>query len=127
LIKLTRSFFNYGREEDDSGKQFEKFADNPSEILKEQRKRMGPMVEEIKATVATKGWQDVIKPFLERHGNPDKLFALFRKKSDDVEKAYAAGKAEAYHNLLMLIENILKFELLEKAKEKEGEENPDKG
>lgn len=126
-MKLTRSFFNYGREEDDSGNQFEKFADNPSEILKEQRKRMGPMVDQIKVTVATKGWQDVIRPFLERHGNSNKLFALFRKKGDEVEKAYAAGKAEAYHNFLMLIENILKFDLPEKPEKKEGEENPEQG
>lgn len=122
-MNLARSIFNYGQEEDDLGKQFEKYADNPSEILKEQRKRMGPMVDQIKVTVATKGWREVIQPFLERHGNSNKLFALFRKKGDEVEKAYAAGKAEAYHNLLLLIENILKFELVEKTKEKEGEGN----
>jgi len=122
-MKITRSIFNLDQpEETEAEKQFEKFADNPSEILREHRKRMGPMVDLIKVTVSTKGWVEVIQPFLERHSNSNIIFSLFRKKGDEVEKAYATGKAEAYHNLLRLIENILKFDLPEK---KEDEEKPE--
>jgi hypothetical protein len=121
-MKITRSIFNYDQEETETEKQFEKFANNPSELLKEHRKRMKPMVDLIKVTVSTKGWLEVIQPFLEHHGNSNIIFSLFRKKADEVEKAYAAGKAEAYHNLLTLIENILKFDLPEK---KEDEEKPE--
>jgi hypothetical protein len=112
-MKIHRSVFGLAQDLEKLEDQFDRLSENPNTVLKEQQKRMAPMVEAIKETVATKGWQDVIRPFLEKHGDSDKLFGLFKKKMDDVEKAFMAGKTEAYHNFIMLIENILKFEIKE--------------
>ena len=115
-MKIHRSVFGLAQDLEKLDEQFDRLSENPNAVLKEQKKRMAPMVEAIKETVATKGWQDVIRPFLEQHGDSDKLFGLFKKKMDETEKSFMAGKTEAYHNFIMLIENILKFEIKEEDK-----------
>jgi hypothetical protein len=61
----------------------------------------------LKPTVNTAGWEQVIRPFLEQHGNPTKLFKIMRDgKQNSVEGAYQAGKVEAYNNILKFV-NLL--------------------
>ena len=93
-----------------------------SKEVKRHIKEMRPLAEKIRATTDTEGWQEVIKPFLESQSNPKRVFKTFKSNINEVERAYLAGKSEAYYNFLMLINNflnVLNFPADEKKEEKE--------
>ncbi len=118
-------FRSRSRIDDRIGEKFEEMADSPESALKEQRKKMLLMAHLIKEMTETDGWKLIIGPFLEKNGNPARLF----NKSPE-EYMVRAPKVQAYYNLLNLVKNLLSLlntpveEKEEEGEEGEGEETP---
>jgi len=110
-MAVGRNFFGTKHRDRD---EFEEMVESPNSVLDEQKKAMLPMALAIEETVQTKGWKDIIEPFLKKHGNPKILFEIIKKKTANAD--YMAGKIEAYSNFLTLITNLLS--LLPKDEEK---------
>ena len=102
---VAKSLFGVGDE------LLEKFKDTPNDIKKlldKRKKDLLPTITAINDMMATKGWKEVVGPFLEKNGNPSRLFSLHKKKFDTPEaKGMAFGKVEAYNNLLNLLRNLV--------------------
>lgn len=101
-----------------------KYFDKPEDVLKQNIKHMRPLAVKLKNMMMTPGWEEFVKPFLEREANPSRLFALFKKK-ESPERDYELGRAEGFSNFLNLINNIvnsLDVELEEEPEKKEEEE-----
>jgi len=106
--------------------QFGQYIDKPEgefqKGLKKRLKEMEPLALKIRTMTETEGWKEIIAPFLESQANPKRIFRTFKSNINEVERAYLAGKAEAYFGLSMLINNflaILNFSADEKKEEKE--------
>jgi len=118
----------FGKANEELYEKFGKFLDQEepetffNKEVKRHIKEMRPMAEKIRVTTDTEGWKEIIAPFLESQSNPKRIFRTFKSNINEVERAYLAGKAEAYFGLSMLINNflaILNFSADEKKEEKE--------
>lgn len=126
MINITKNRFT---SEKDLGKQFEDVVGGPPDEVIEKLKKYKDLADMLRVTINTPGWQAVILPFLESQGNAAGLFKLFKGgKADEIERAYAAGRTEAYYGLLNLARNVFniakavkKFEEEKKKDEKKGE------
>jgi hypothetical protein len=104
-----------GRE--DFIKKLEKYSNEPEKILEDKIKDWKDLAVLLRPIVDTEGWKQVLRPFLELHGNPAKLFKLMREgKASEPEGIYLAAKAEAYNNLLKMVDLFM-----EALKASEGE------
>ena len=82
---------------------FAEAAENPRAALKKRTGQLQQMAEKIKAMAETSGWREVVRPFLEKHGDPARLFG---KKPEEV--AALSPKVEAYYRLLKLVDSMLR-------------------
>lgn len=105
--------------------ELEEYIDKPDDILKDLKKKLKelkPLAQKVKAMVEMPGWKEFIQPFLDNQSHPGKTFKIFRKTTNDIERAALIGKAEAFFNFNQLINNLLAILDIEDEKEKEEEE-----
>ena len=108
-------------------KDLEKAIEDPDSAIKKQREKLREWAQMLLHTVSTRGWVEIIQPFLEIHGNPAKLFKFAKKGGDPVEQAFEAGKTEAFHNFAKLIRNLMTIPVEPAAEEEEEDEEPEGG
>lgn len=80
---------------------FAKYLEDPPDEVKRNLKKLKPEAMMVREMTETQGWKKVVKPFLQRYGNPSLLFNLIKEdKRDEI------AKVECYHRLLRYIENL---------------------
>jgi hypothetical protein len=82
--------------------QLEYLQDKPEALLDARRKQFIKLGKKIKEMTDTAGWKEVLLPFLERHGNTDRLLGKTFEEYQKVEPRVAA-----YKKLLFLVKNLL--------------------
>lgn len=95
-MKILRSYNEHNKTFEELMKRADE-ADIPK-IIKDKMKDLG---QKIKEMTSTEGWQMIVKPFLEKNGNPEILFKLTPE-----EFAKRAPVVKAYHTLLQMIESL---------------------
>lgn len=96
---LSRSGATVPKKED-MAEVFEKTRATP-EQLKERFKDMMPQAIRVKAMTQTPGWKEDVLPFLEKMGNPRKLFGI---KPEDYIKTEA--EVRVFDQILCFIKNL---------------------
>jgi hypothetical protein len=93
------------------------------EIIKKQRKKLIEASNLLKETTGTRGWVEILEPFLERHGNAE---ILLGKTLEEYQAL--APKVEAFNHFLKLIKNLINMGNIslveEQEKPKMGEKEP---
>ncbi len=90
--------------------EISKNLDKPSEFsdaAKERIKELRVDATKLEVTFATEGWIDIIQPLIDGEANPGKIYALFKSKDSQTVKDMAIGRSEGFHNLNMILKNIV--------------------
>jgi|Deesub1362A_J573_1020465.scaffolds.fasta_scaffold00107_72 hypothetical protein len=77
------------------------------EEVKINLKRFKPVALAVREMTKTKGWKDVVEPFLRQKGNPAILFNLINKKEENFAKK--AAEIEVFYRFLKWIEQLCKI------------------
>lgn len=91
-------------------KEISEKLDRPSEFseaAKERVKELRVDAKKLEVTFATEGWRDVIEPLIDSEASPGRTFELFKSNKSDAVKYQAIGRAEGFHNLNMILKNIV--------------------
>ena len=89
----------------DAQDQLNEYIDKPKKLFEKNYRQWAELGRKLMPMLQTAGWTEVLQPFLEGNGNPRKLFTLMRTgKAATAEGAFAAGKVEAYANILRFID-----------------------
>ncbi len=78
-----------------------------SEVVKDRIKELRVDAAKLEVTFGTEGWIDIIQPLIDAEANPGKVVALFKSKESQTAKDMAIGKFEGFHNLNMILKNII--------------------
>ncbi len=109
---MPRGIFAKGRRigSEPLSKEISENLDTPSkfsEIVKDRVKDLRVDAKKLEATFATEGWIDIIQPLIDSESNPGKIYALFKSKDSQTVKDMAIGRSEGFHNLNMILKNII--------------------
>ncbi|GAG07927.1 unnamed protein product, partial [marine sediment metagenome] len=91
-------------------KEISRNLDTPSEFSEAAIDRIKGLwvdAQKLEITFATDGWRDIIQPFIDSEANPGKIYALFKSKDSQTVKDMAIGRSEGFHNLNMILRNII--------------------
>ena len=91
-------------------KEISEKLDKPSEFSEAAKQRVKELrvdAKKLEATFATEGWIDIIQPLIDSESNPGKIYALFKSKDSQTVKDMAIGRSEGFHNLNMILKNII--------------------
>lgn len=83
---------------------FESAIDKP-ESVRANLDNLRPMILAIRDMAQMKGWQDYIKPFLEKNSDASKLLELIKKKED---ATFEAAKIEAFKMILNQVNSMVR-------------------
>jgi hypothetical protein len=84
--------------------------DKPSELSEAAKDRVKGLrvdAKKLETTFATEGWIDIIQPLIDSESNPGKIYALFKSKDSQTARDMAIGRSEGFHNLNMILKNII--------------------
>jgi tRNA(Ser,Leu) C12 N-acetylase TAN1 len=91
-------------------KEISEKLDRPSEFseaAKERVKELRVDAKKLEVTFATEGWIDIIQPLIDSEANPGNIYALLKSKESQTAKDMKIGKSEGFHNLNMILKNII--------------------
>lgn len=84
--------------------ELEALVEHP-DTVSDNLENLRPMVEMVRETASTRGWKEVIQPFLDKGKNPARLLELIR---DGKDARAEAAKIEIYTSIANVINSILR-------------------
>lgn len=82
----------------------EEYFNKTPDIMKQREKMTVEMAKELEKTRDTKGWKEIIEPFLKKEGNPAKILDKDTRKDES-----RVGQINAYYRFISMMDNFQNF------------------